>query len=361
MGIQGSDLDNAGSRSDDARRLFAVPQRYTTQLRSQSEHCGSLTGSPLQPTSPQLLSRRSSRLFCTGSRQRRRRFPDHRRQIRQHQYHCQTAQELRSQNSWTRVHLRTRCQSRAQFVLEQRRTSPHSSFQCVASSSSPSLTTKFLLPLSLSLSTQFLLLSFGLGVFDRWVFLFFFARKSEIANPSVVFLRVWLLQWHGMWHALTLSIWRTRHPVVVYRSRPSTTPRLSHVWNAHAHAPPPIHHQQQQHRLLLLLTFWGIQTCRPVWIRKSSSFTTNSSNLKNPLSWSILPTVHELLQTFISSDFTLFVVLAASRDFDWHAPQLVFLLLLFLFFFSFLFLFISFLWLCFVVGSGTHDTLICQT
>ncbi len=149
MGIQGSDLDNAGSRSDDARRLFAVPQRYTTQLRSQSEHRGSLTGSPLQPTSLQLLSRRSSRLFCTGSRQRRRRFPDHRRQIRQHQYHCQTAQELRSQNSWTRVHLRTRCQSRAQFVLDQRRTSPHSSFQCVASSSSPSLTTKFLLPLSL--------------------------------------------------------------------------------------------------------------------------------------------------------------------------------------------------------------------
>jgi hypothetical protein len=121
----------------------------TTQLRSQSEHRGSLTGSPLQPTSLQLLSRRSSRLFCTGSRQRRRRFPDHRRQIRQHQYHCQTAQELRSQNSWTRVHLRTRCQSRAQFVLDQRRTSPHSSFQCVASSSSPSLTTKFLLPLSL--------------------------------------------------------------------------------------------------------------------------------------------------------------------------------------------------------------------
>jgi hypothetical protein len=25
-------------------------------------------------------------------------------------------------------------------------------------------------------------------------FFFFFARKSEIANPSVVFLRVWLLQ-----------------------------------------------------------------------------------------------------------------------------------------------------------------------
>lgn len=181
MGIQGSDLDNAGSRSDDARRLFTVPQRYTTQLRSQSEHRGSLTGSPLQPTSRQLLSRRSSRLFCTGSRQRRRRFPDHRRQIRQHQYHCQTAQELRSQNSWTRVHLRTRCQSRAQFVLDQRRTSPHSSFQCVACSSSPSLTTKFLLSLSLSLSTQFLLLSFGLGVFDGRVFLLISQgnRKSQ--------------------------------------------------------------------------------------------------------------------------------------------------------------------------------------
>ncbi len=79
MGVQGSDLDNAGSRSDDARRLFTVPQRYTTQLRSQSEHRGPLTGSPLQPTSRQLLSRRSSRLFCTGSRQRHRRFPDHRR------------------------------------------------------------------------------------------------------------------------------------------------------------------------------------------------------------------------------------------------------------------------------------------
>lgn len=184
MGIQGSDLDNAGSRSDDARRLFTVPQRYTTQLRSQSEHRGSLTGSPLQPTSRQLLSRRSSRLFCTGSRQRRRRFPDHRRQIRQHQYHCQTAQELRSQNSWTRVHLRTRCQSRAQFVLDQRRTSPHSSFQCVACSSSPSLTTKFLLSLSLSLSTQFLLLSFGLGVFDGWVFLFFF--RKEIGNRKPI-------------------------------------------------------------------------------------------------------------------------------------------------------------------------------